>query len=102
MGAHGAANFEEVRLDLHTDGSASLTVGVVDMGQGSHTVLAQIAAQELGVTSDLVKVSTPPSDQAPRTMGGVGISCNFYRWKSCNRSCSKSKRGNTRSRKRIF
>ena len=91
MGAHGSANFEEVRLDLHTDGSASLTVGVVDMGQGSHTVLAQIAAQALGVTSDLVKVSTPPSDQAPRTMGAWGSRVTFIAGKAVIEAVRKAR-----------
>jgi CO/xanthine dehydrogenase Mo-binding subunit len=39
---------------------AKLYTGAVDVGQGSHTVLAQIAAHELGIQYDLVEVF--PSD----------------------------------------
>ncbi|HTL03610.1 MAG TPA: xanthine dehydrogenase family protein molybdopterin-binding subunit [Vicinamibacterales bacterium] len=41
---------------LHHDGSASILSGTSDMGQGARTVLAQIAAQELGITTDSISV----------------------------------------------
>jgi CO/xanthine dehydrogenase Mo-binding subunit len=41
---------------LHFDGSVSVLVGTTDMGQGARTVLAQVAAAELGVPIDAVRV----------------------------------------------
>jgi CO/xanthine dehydrogenase Mo-binding subunit len=41
---------------LHFDGSVSVLVGTTDMGQGARTVLAQVAAAELGVPVDAVRV----------------------------------------------
>jgi CO/xanthine dehydrogenase Mo-binding subunit len=41
------ASYSIVRL--HWDGSATVLAGTSDMGQGARTVLAQIAAQELGI-----------------------------------------------------
>jgi CO/xanthine dehydrogenase Mo-binding subunit len=41
---------------LHADGSATVFVGTTDMGQGARTVLAQVAAHELGVPLDGVRV----------------------------------------------
>jgi CO/xanthine dehydrogenase Mo-binding subunit len=41
---------------LHFDGSVSVLVGTTDVGQGARTVLAQVAAHELGVPVDAVRV----------------------------------------------
>ena len=41
---------------LHHDGSASVLSGTSDMGQGARTVLAQIAAEELGMPPDRIAV----------------------------------------------
>ena len=90
-GAHGSANFEEVFLALHPDGTASLSVGVVDMGQGSHTVLAQIVGQELGLPAELVRVTTPPSDQAPRTMGPWGSRVTFIVGKAATQAARSAR-----------
>ena len=39
-----------------SDGSADVYVGTTEMGQGPRTVMAQIAAEELGVSSEQVRV----------------------------------------------
>jgi CO/xanthine dehydrogenase Mo-binding subunit len=39
------------------DGSAAISTGAVEIGQGSGTVLSQIAAEELGLPLDRVKIS---------------------------------------------
>ncbi len=52
-----------VTLELGVDGSLTVRLGVVDYGQGSHTVLAQIAAEALGVTVRDTRVITPDTDK---------------------------------------
>ncbi|NJD58984.1 MAG: xanthine dehydrogenase family protein molybdopterin-binding subunit [Anaerolineae bacterium] len=52
-----------VTLDMLPDGSLILHTGAADMGQGVHTVLAQIAAEGIGVTLEAVKVVTPDTDR---------------------------------------
>lgn len=54
---------------LHADGSSSVLCGAVEIGQGARTVMAQIAAEELGVPPDRVKTvqvdtHATPYDQA--------------------------------------
>ncbi len=44
------------RLTLQPDGTILLREGAMDMGQGSDTVMAQIAAQTLGVPFDRIRV----------------------------------------------
>jgi CO/xanthine dehydrogenase Mo-binding subunit len=69
-----------VRLDA--DGSFQVLTSAVEMGQGAHTVLAQLAADALGVPVGCVNVAAPdtqytPYDQttsssrATRAMGGA-------------------------------
>jgi CO/xanthine dehydrogenase Mo-binding subunit len=48
------ASYSIVRL--HWDGSATVLAGTSDMGQGARTVLAQIAAHELGIPIESVNV----------------------------------------------
>ena len=69
-------------MRLDNDGSVHVLTSSVEMGQGAHTVLAQLAAQELEVDIDQVSVSAPghaytPYDQTTsssrttRAMGGA-------------------------------
>jgi CO/xanthine dehydrogenase Mo-binding subunit len=50
-------------LEMNEDGSVMLRTGVVDYGQGSHTVLAQITAEALGVELAAVRVIGPDTDK---------------------------------------
>ncbi len=50
---------------LHHDGSASVLAGTTEMGQGAKTVLAQIAAQGLGIPLDAVRVVSGDTDRVP-------------------------------------
>ena len=60
------ASYAIVRL-LH-DGSVTVLAGTSDMGQGARTVLAQIAAQELGVGVDRVNLVMGDTSAAPYDM----------------------------------
>jgi CO/xanthine dehydrogenase Mo-binding subunit len=48
------ASYAIVRL--HFDGSATVLAATSDMGQGARTVLAQVAAQELGIGVDQIRI----------------------------------------------
>ncbi len=50
---------------LHADGSATLLTGTTEIGQGSRTVLSQIAAEELSLPLHLVHVAQPDTASAP-------------------------------------
>ncbi|MEO8509835.1 MAG: xanthine dehydrogenase family protein molybdopterin-binding subunit [Chloroflexota bacterium] len=60
------ASYAIVRL-LH-DGSATVMAGTSDMGQGARTVIAQIAAQELGIGTERVNVVMGDTGAAPYDM----------------------------------
>ena len=50
---------------LNADGSATLLTSSVEIGQGSHTALAQIVAEEIGLATDRVTVAFPDTDVTP-------------------------------------
>jgi CO/xanthine dehydrogenase Mo-binding subunit len=52
-----------------TSGSFNVTLSSVDLGQGLRTVVAQIAAETLGVTYDQIVIDTADTDTGPHCMG---------------------------------
>lgn len=58
-------------VKVNLDGTVSVGVGAPDVGQGSRTVLAQIAAEELGTPGENVRVSTGDTDTDPYDFGTV-------------------------------
>jgi CO/xanthine dehydrogenase Mo-binding subunit len=56
---------------VNEDATLTLWSGVVDMGQGAHTILRQIAAEEMGVPLEAVQIISGDSDIAPLDLGSV-------------------------------
>ncbi len=54
---------------LNDDGTAVVLIGISDIGQGSNTVMAQIAAQELGVRIERVRVISADTEITPMDYG---------------------------------
>lgn len=52
-------------IEYGTDGIVTVFVGATDMGQGSDTTMAQIAAEELGVPFARVRVISSDTDRCP-------------------------------------
>ncbi|MCX5839598.1 MAG: xanthine dehydrogenase family protein molybdopterin-binding subunit [Deltaproteobacteria bacterium] len=59
-------------VHLLEDGSVIIYQGLVEMGQGVHTGIAQIAAEALGVALEDVRVVAPDTDSAPESGPTVG------------------------------
>ena len=57
------------RVKIEADGTVSVAVGKVELGQGISTALAQIAAEELDI--DLLKVKILPASTAYSPDEGV-------------------------------
>ncbi len=64
----GAAAF----VKLNEEGRVIVHVGEPDIGQGSKTTFAQIAAHELGIPIEWVKVATVDTDISPHGLGTFG------------------------------
>ncbi len=76
-GTHGVGNFGEVNLKVNPDGSVHLIVGESEIGQGSDTVLSQIAAEILGVGMDQIAICSHGTDLTPPSMGTWGSRVTF-------------------------
>ncbi|MDY6973823.1 MAG: molybdopterin cofactor-binding domain-containing protein [Thermodesulfobacteriota bacterium] len=59
----------EGTIKVHTDGSITLFTGASDIGQGSNTVLAQIAAEGLGVGLEDIRVIAADTAITPLEAG---------------------------------
>jgi putative selenate reductase molybdopterin-binding subunit len=64
-------------LKLNDDGSFVLAVGATDLGTGSDTVLAQIAAEVLGVPLDKIVVIASDTDLTPFDVGAYASSTTY-------------------------
>ena len=59
------SNPSTMKLGLHRDGTVVLFQGAVDIGQGSSTVIAQIAADALGLPIETFRLESADTDQTP-------------------------------------
>jgi CO/xanthine dehydrogenase Mo-binding subunit len=64
-------------IKLNDDGFYNLLVGATDIGQKSDTVLAQIAAEELGVPLDRMIVTSSDTDTTPFDTGAYASSTTY-------------------------
>ena len=64
-------------LKINDDGSFNLLVGATDLGTGSDTVLAQIAAETLGVPTDDIIVLSSDTDTTPFDVGAYASSTTY-------------------------
>lgn len=78
----GGKNGSTARLELDADGTLTLFTGAPDVGQGSSTALAQIAAQSVGVPMDCVKVIAVDSALTPPDYGSVGSRVTYMQGNS--------------------
>jgi CO/xanthine dehydrogenase Mo-binding subunit/CO/xanthine dehydrogenase FAD-binding subunit len=63
------ANRSDAAIDVFPDSRIRVRFGGADAGTGQKTILAQVAAEELGVDFEAVEVLTMESDRTPFDMG---------------------------------
>ncbi|NQW11495.1 MAG: xanthine dehydrogenase molybdopterin binding subunit [Alphaproteobacteria bacterium] len=54
-------------VHVYTDGSVQVNHGGTEMGQGLHTKVAQVVAEEFGIDFDRVKITATTTDKVPNT-----------------------------------
>ena len=64
-------------IKINDDGSFNLLVGATDLGTGSDTVLAQMAAEVLGVTVDDIIIYSSDTDFTPFDKGAYASSTTY-------------------------
>jgi putative selenate reductase molybdopterin-binding subunit len=64
-------------MKMNDDGSFNLLVGATDLGTGSDTILAQIAAEVLGVPLEAIVVTSSDTDITPFDVGAYASSTTY-------------------------
>jgi CO/xanthine dehydrogenase Mo-binding subunit len=64
LGAEGA-DYAASKLEVNDDYTITLASGLTDYGQGSRTVFTLIAAEELGLKPERIRMQRPDTDTAP-------------------------------------
>jgi CO/xanthine dehydrogenase Mo-binding subunit len=79
------ASYSIVRL--HADGSATVLAGTSDMGQGARTVLAQVAARELGIPIEWTKVVMGDTASVPFDLQTSASRSTVFMGQAVMRAC---------------
>jgi putative selenate reductase molybdopterin-binding subunit len=81
VGMHGSGiaglDMGAAAIKLNDDGSFNLTVGATDLGTGSDTILAQIAAETLGVPLEEMIIYSSDTDLTPFDTGAYASSTTY-------------------------
>lgn len=63
---------------MHADGTVSVQTSAVEMGQGSDTLLSQVAAEELGLRLEDISIVHPDTDVTPYDLITAGSRTTFH------------------------
>jgi nicotinate dehydrogenase medium molybdopterin subunit len=77
-GALYRANPSSCTIKINPDATVVLNVSVVDLGQGSWTVMTQIAAEEFGIDMNEIVLPEVNTETIPFDSGQVGSRTTFY------------------------
>lgn len=77
-------------IKINEDGSFNLLIGATDLGTGSDTVLAQMAAETLGVPSEDVLVYSSDTDFTPFDKGAYASSTTYISGTAVTRAASQA------------
>lgn len=76
-------------IKMNEDGSFNLMMGATELGQGSDTVLAQIAAEELTVATDDIIVYSSDTDLTPYDKGAYASSTTYLSGNAVKKAAGK-------------
>ena len=76
-------------IKMNEDGSFNLLIGATDLGTGSDTILAQIAAEVLGVPLERILVTSSDTDFTPFDVGAYASSTTYVSGTAVQRAAEK-------------
>jgi carbon-monoxide dehydrogenase large subunit len=79
-------------VKVHHDGFIEVRHGAAEIGQGLNTMVAQIAAEEFGVSLDHIRVTWGDSAYCPYDLGCVSSRCTFHTGNAVKIACQDAKR----------
>ncbi|MDQ7842217.1 MAG: nicotinate dehydrogenase medium molybdopterin subunit [Armatimonadota bacterium] len=91
IGFTSYANPSAAFVKVNQDGSAVVWTGAADVGQGSTTALAQIAAEALGIPLDRITMVTSDTLQTPMDLGSVASRVTYIAGNAIMRACAQAR-----------
>ena len=79
-------------VKVNQDGTAVVFTGATDVGQGSTTALAQIAAEELGIPYDAVTMVTSDTERTPYDLGSVASRVTYIGGNAVRQAAGEARR----------
>jgi len=78
-------------VNIYGDGSCGICCSTVDMGQGSDTAMAQIAAEILGISAEAIRVVHPDTDVTPYDMATLGSRSTYHMGNAIRRAAEDAR-----------
>ena len=75
---------------INEDGRATIITGEGEIGQGTYTVLRQIAAEELGFLYDDVDITRPDTDVHPHSLGALASRVTYVAGNAVKRAAAEA------------
>lgn len=91
IGNTGLPNPAGAFVEVHGDGSVTVLVGCADIGQGSTTVMAQIAAETIGVSYEDVNVTSADTGVTPDGGATSASRQTYISGNACYEACKMAK-----------
>jgi len=85
-------NYSAATVKLNSDGTADVFTGSAELGQGSNTVLAMIAAEELGLKIEDINITNGDTLITPSCRGAWGSRQTFTAGLAVKLACQDAKR----------
>ncbi|MDP6155258.1 MAG: molybdopterin-dependent oxidoreductase [Candidatus Thermoplasmatota archaeon] len=79
-------------IKMNDDGSFNLLIGATDIGTGSDTILAQIAAEELGCRTEDMIVYSSDTDMTPFDVGAYASSTTYLTGTAVRKTAAEVKK----------
>jgi 4-hydroxybenzoyl-CoA reductase subunit alpha len=79
-------------IKFNEDGKVNLLTGAIDNGQHTETMLAQIAAEELGVPLEYIRVTAGDSETTPTDVGSFLMALTFVTGHAVKAAAADAKR----------
>lgn len=91
-GSTGKPNPAGAFIKINHDGTAVLNMGATDIGQGSNTCMAQIAAETLGLKLSQVRVVTGDTEVTPYDAGTGACRVTYIAGNAVQRTAERAKK----------
>jgi CO/xanthine dehydrogenase Mo-binding subunit len=86
-----SANPSAATVIVNEDGTATVLTGTVETGQGSLTVLGQIAAEALGIATDDVHLVSADTDGTPMDTGAIASRTTYVTGNAIRQAADNAK-----------